>query len=79
MTRSRFKELCRMYFPNCEFIEVDNVCSVLGPTLLSTILSIWFNKNDEVVKMTFDYPNRSYKVKITEKNVIKKINWNLGK
>lgn len=76
MTRTRFKTLCDSIFPGCLFQEFDDCCSVLSPTLLGTMMTVWLNEKDEVVKMTNDYPKGHFKVKITEENVIRKLNWN---
>ena len=40
-------------------------------------MSAYLDKNGEVVKLTNDYPKGSYKVKITEKNVIRQIKWHV--
>ena len=76
MTRTRFKTICDSIFPGCIFQEFDDCCSVWSPTLLCTMMTVWLNEKDEVVKMTNDYPKGQFKVKITEENVIRKLNWN---
>lgn len=76
MTRTQFKTICDSIFPRCLFQEFDDCCSVLSPTLLCTMMTVWLDEKDEVVKMTNDYPKGQYKVKITEENVIRKLNWN---
>jgi hypothetical protein len=40
------------------------------------MMTVWLDEKDEVVKMTNDYPKGHFKVKITEENVIRKLNWN---
>ena len=75
MTRTRFKSICDSIFPGCLFEESENHCSVWGPELLQTMMTVWLNEKDEVVKMTNDYPKGHFKVKITEENVVKKLNW----
>ena len=77
MHREEFKTLCRSVYPCCYFEDVDARCSVYGPTWLSTIMSAYLDKNGEIVKLTNDYPKGSYKVKITEKNVIRQIKWHV--
>ena len=75
MTRTQFKTICDSIFPGCLFDESDNRCSVWEPTFLGTMMSVWLNEKDEVVKMTNDYPKGHYKVKISEENVIRKLTW----
>ena len=41
-------------------------------------MTAYFDKNGEVVKLTNDYPKGSYKVKITEENIIRQIKWHIG-
>jgi hypothetical protein len=76
MTRAQFKSICDSIFPGCLFDEWEDRCSVFSPTLLSTMMTVWLNEKDEVIKMTNDYPKGQYKVKISEENVIKKLTWN---
>ena len=77
MYREEFKTLCRSVYPCCLFEDCDTRCSIYGPTWLSTIMTTYLDKNGEVVKLTNDYPKGSYKVKITEKNVIRQVKWHV--
>lgn len=75
MTRKEFKTICDSIFPGCIFEDIETRCSVWSPTLLDTMMTVWLNENDDVIKMTNDYPKGHFKVKITKENVIKKLNW----
>ena len=78
MHREEFKTLCRSVYPCCYFEDCDTRCSIFGPTWLGTIMTAYFDKNGEVIKLTNDYPKGSYKVKITAKNVINQVKWHVG-
>lgn len=77
MYREAFKIICRSIYPCCLFEDCDERCSIFGPTWLGTIMTAYFDKNGEVIKLTNDYPKGSYKVKITEKNVIRQVKWHV--
>lgn len=77
MYREEFKTICRSIYPCCYFEDFDERCSIYGPTWLSTIMSAYLDKNGKVVKLTNDYPKGSYKVKITEENVIRQVKWHV--
>lgn len=77
MYREEFKTICRSIYPCCYFEDYGDSCSVYAPTWLGTIMTADFDKAGEIVKLTNDYPKGRYKVKITEKNIIRQIKWHI--
>lgn len=56
MYREEFKTICCSIYPCCYFEDFDERCSIFGPTWLGTIMTAYFDKKGEVVKLTNDYP-----------------------